>query len=189
MIRLISSQINRFLTSLQKECEQTSQKLNQCLVQALSQRVSFSPRAGRGLFNPESAKGCEVVSISELYADFKNPFLTNIGWWVTSQFHFEEGYPKISLSTLTHWPLHYFMKNIYSITRGYTHPIIPLVRYQMKDNAILHQCLSSMMSFSLTCGGKIVFKRYTLPNRFGAWKYTVVFTHLFLAQRDISSKS
>ena len=39
----------------------------------------YSPRARRGLFNTESAKGCEVVSIVEFYAEFKNPFLTKFG--------------------------------------------------------------------------------------------------------------
>ena len=54
---------------------------------------NYSPRARRLLFNPECAYVCKVVSIVELYAEFKYARLTKIGCWVNSRFHFKEGYP------------------------------------------------------------------------------------------------
>ena len=53
---------------------------------------TYSPRAGGGLFNPESAKGYGLVSTVEFHAECENPSLIKIGCLVNSQFHFELGY-------------------------------------------------------------------------------------------------
>ena len=80
---------SRMLADLKLENPETD--LRPCLLD-LTAYVPDSPRADTLLFTPECAGHSLVVSIAEFYAEFRNLFLTKIGWRVNSQFDSKEGY-------------------------------------------------------------------------------------------------